>query len=300
MFFKKEREEARKKYNIDINLNIIKETIKNNQINELRKYLKSYLNQKNYTNYEYILNILIDIAIIKNDFTFLLEQLELIEKEEFTYLNSRYLNKYYESIANGDIEVAKIYLELINHHNNLSIINELRTYTNNYKDNRINDDVDNIYDKLVENGEIIKFIVPLKDKDLYISKLKEHKDILIYEINSEEECLIYLLFHPFLSFIELSQLKSKSREYYLDKKYQEALYYNLNILGRLTNPNDYLISRIGICYYKLKDYEKAIDYLSIAESICNDENKKERYHFLIRDIKTLLPKPKILSNNYIE
>ena len=300
MFFKKEREEARKKYNIDINLDLLKEKIKNNQINELRKYLKSYLNYKNYANYEYLLNRLIDVAIINNDFSFVINHLELIETGKFNYCNSQYLNKYYESIANGNIEVAQIYLDLINHNGNFSIINELNIYTNNYKNNKITNDVDSMYDKLVENGEIVKYRVSLKDKDLYINKLKKHKDIIIYEINNGEECLIYLLYHPMLNFIDISQLKIKAKEYYLEQKYQEAVYYNLNILGRITNPNDYLISRIGICYYKLKDYEKAIDYLSIAESICNDENKKERYQFLVSEIKTLLPQTKILSKNNIE
>ena len=53
-------------------------------------------------------------------------------------------------------------------------------------------------------------------------------------------------------------------------------------------------------YARLKDYEKAIDYLSIAESICSDENKKERYQFLVSEIKTLLSQTKILSKNNIE
>ena len=179
MFFKKEREEARKKYNIDINLDLLKETIRNNQISELRKYLKSYLNYKNYAIYEYLLNRLIDIAIVNNDFSFVINHLELIETGKFNYCNSQYLNKYYESIANGNIEVAQIYLDLINHNGNLSIINELNIYTNNYKNNKITNDVNSMYDKLVENGEIVKYRVSLKDKDLYINKLKKHKDINI-------------------------------------------------------------------------------------------------------------------------
>lgn len=300
MFFKKEREEARRKYNIEINFDLLKEAICNNQINELRKYLKSYLNQKNYANYEFIFNKLIDIAFIRNDFAFLLEQLILIEKEDFTYLNSCYLNKCYESLANNDLEVAKIYLEIMSHYSNLGIISYLKSYVDNYEDKKINDDVDNIYGKLVKNGEIIKFIVPLKSKDLYINRLKEHKDILTYQVVDSNDCIIYLLYHPMLEYKDIILLRNKAKESYLEEKYKDAIYYNLNIVGRLTNPNDYLMSRIGICYYKLQDYEKAIDYLSIAESISDEEQKRGRYQLLISEIKSLMPQSKILSKNIIE
>ena len=88
MFFKKEREEARKKYNIDVNLDLLKETIRNNQINELRKYLKSYLNYKNYAIYEYLLNRLIDIAIINNDFSFVINH--QWQRVKYMYLFENY------------------------------------------------------------------------------------------------------------------------------------------------------------------------------------------------------------------
>lgn len=300
MFFKKEREEARRKYNIEINFDLLKETICNNQINELRKYLKSYLNQKNCANYEFIFNKLIDIAFIRNDFAFLLEQLILIEKEHFAYLNSCYLNKCYESIANGDIEIAEIYLEIISHYGNLSVIRLLKSYIDNYEDKIIKDDVDNLYGKLIENGEIIKFIVPLKSKNLYVNKLKEYKDILTYQVINSNDCIIYLLYHPMLEYKDIITLRNNAKESYFEKRYKDAIYYNLNIVGRLTNPNDYLMSKIGICYYKLQNYEKAIDYLSIAGSISDEEQKRDRYQLLISEIKDLLPQPKILSKNIIE
>lgn len=294
MFFKKEREEYRKRALIDVNISVLMDSLLNNRIDEVRVYLKKYLFNKNLIEFEYLFNILIDISIQKKDYDIVLEYFKLVEKDEFSYSNSEFLNMFYQSIMENNIDIAKKYLEILKHYSNLGILDALEKYVYGYEESQINKVIKEKYEELLSNEEMVKIDIPLKEKDIYINKLKIYKNVLIFPVVDHNNCTLYVLYRPYIGNVDIGNLKESAKKAYLDFDYKSSIKYNLTLIRKVKYPNDYIVSRIGISYYNLHDYSKALDYLCIAKSICNDDKTLKNYKDLINDITVIYNKEKLL------
>jgi len=80
-------------------------------------------------------------------------------------------------------------------------------------------------------------------------------------------------------------LRLKINDLYKQKKYNKALMYSLH-LDSISKNDVFANQRIGLCYWKLKDFKKAEEYLQIA--LRYDREEKTTYYYLglfYKDIK---------------
>ena len=87
----------------------------NNNIEKFNELLKKYLIQNDMQEYEYLIVNLNKLSIIENDRTFIkpIKILTEIDKKIYQFDISLYIKEYYSSISLNNLEVAKIYLDII-------------------------------------------------------------------------------------------------------------------------------------------------------------------------------------------
>lgn len=93
----------------------------NSDIEKTLKNLKTYLKSINKTEYEFLITSLIKLSLIEKDIAFTkpMTVLTFITKENFKFDISPYIQEFYISLSENQLEKAKIYLDIISNTNNL-------------------------------------------------------------------------------------------------------------------------------------------------------------------------------------
>ncbi len=154
------------------------------------------------------------------------------------------------------------------------------TYTTKEKFELVNEQ-NNI--KLLTNNEL--------SEGMELIKNYENIDFQIYEANK----IKYGVIQPKMTHLNKDEFKvifNKAEQNYIDKEYLQSLknYHKL----ACSNYNINAYGQIGVCYMRLEDYDKALEYLNIAKIMGQSKQKNVViYNSLIKKLS------KEISQNYI-
>lgn len=72
------------------------------------------------------------------------------------------------------------------------------------------------------------------------------------------------------------------------KQYDEALDYYL-VADSLAKDNQSILFNIGICYFEQKQFDKALNYFFKIEFISNNNKKAEKLYYFVHFLPKIMP-----------
>lgn len=259
---------------------------------------------------EYIKVIIDHIRICKNkqDFGFEtpINMLKNISTYDFKF--SDYIKDFYLTVAQNDINNAKLYLDILSTLKSTKaeeqLVNNMgRILSTHSKKQVLEEEPVELVQK--EPTESEKYIA-----DLY-QELKNGRDIILLDnlsserknellkvlgsylflntfvVNNDDEYQLLIEYAPNIEKdIEYSSLYDQAE----DAKKRNSNVEYISLLKKLNmysnHPNSYNYAQIGLTYRNMHEYEKAINYLTIANNL-SAINKKYDYTKLIEDLKSI-------------
>ena len=315
--------------NKNIQVSEIISLLLNQNINEATDLLKIYLKNIDKLEYEYLILKLIDINL-KEDKKFdkVILMLIDIDKNNFNYQLHVYLQEFYINLSKNKIDIAKLYLDIINNSYRYGIDTNignflLETFENTNRDTTINtkkadEDITikneiNSIEKYQENKTIKDNILKQNKKDIeYIEEkykiLKENKDIIVLKPMREERIneLLEILkdYHDidkfvienklvlrYISNIKLDYKKTSTEasEAYRNKDYDKCI-NGYKLLLQIQSPKTYVYANLGLAYMKKLNLPLAISYLEVATYLGKKEINSYDFTDLIDILKGKISK----------
>lgn len=315
--------------NKNIQVSEIISSLLNQNINEATDLLKIYLKNIDKLEYEYLILKLIDINL-KEDKKFdkVILMLIDIDKNNFNYQLHVYLQEFYINLSKNKIDIAKLYLDIINNSYRYGIDTNignflLETFENTNRDTTINtkkadEDITikneiNSIEKYQENKTIKDNILKQNKKDIeYIEEkykiLKENKDIIVLKPMREERIneLLEILkdYHDidkfvienklvlrYISNIKLDYKKTSTEasEAYRNKDYDKCI-NGYKLLLQIQSPKTYVYANLGLAYMKKLNLPLAISYLEVATYLGKKEINSYDFTDLIDILKGKISK----------
>lgn len=231
----------------------------------------------------------------------LLEQIMvLMHSKELPKKNEINTDNYIEAISNNDFELALKLTEDYNIKNNFNfnqtpnylllrdickVLRNIKNYKDYCKENKVeapeeeNELVKNKYDEIKKYG-LVTIKCKTKNK---IAKIL--KSLINYPgISSMVICdgkTLVLKYSPYIdSLSRVPELMKKANDLSNKKKTKEALEIYLEVL-KCEGIKAITYSKVGLCFVALKNYSKAIEYLTIAMELGKKENQIYDFHALI-------------------
>lgn len=278
-----------KKISVDDIIN----NFKKNEVNDAIDLLKNFLESINKSQYIFLVLSLIKISILGKDNTFIkpINLLMLLSKDEFKFDINEYISEFYKCIEKNNLELAKIYMEIISN-SNFTLISELEKIVsnleeNNKKTNNVKIFIEQQLNKLYDNGIVILEPVDEKTEKEIHDYVKKTQNIVSFNIGELENKRIVLRHKVYKKgFIDIAKLIEKGKIAYAYGDFNQCieLYREVIEFGK---PKASAYAKLGLAYLNTKQNDIAIDYLTVATELSKqeDENKKWDFTELIKRIK---------------
>lgn len=297
---------------------ILNDLIKNDLKSALLQ-IKNYLSLAGKEAYEYLIAGLIKIAIIEHDFTFAKVMLALSNINENYVLDiAPYIGEFYMAISQNKLEIARIYLDIINKSANfkekdslLSNMNAVlvnasksvaespkatgkatnaksKTKSTNPAIDAEKEFVANKY-KLLKEGPgiiILKPIVRARRKEIY-RILRNYKDISAFSLTDlpGDKKQIVLRYKPkFEERIDLKLLRKNGDKAYKIGDYEECI-KNYSTLLQFGQPKSGIYAKLGFAYLKSGRSKIALDFFVVANFLSKEEGDTYDFTELISSLK---------------
>lgn len=293
-----------------------------NDINMAFKVLKNYLSKIKKTEYEFLIVDLIKISVLEKDLSFIRPIVALINLNNngFSLDISSYLKSFYVALANYEIEIASMYLDILSKYcalKNVSFkIDELRkalnsaemTYfayaMNGYsleveekfyktsdekeKDSQ-SDLIKKMHDYLVkEHGIIILKPMGREDRKKIHEIVETYNDLASFSIGKNKRKQVVLRYRESpIDLIDVNEMIKKGTLAYKNGDYDTCIKNFLEIL-KYRDSNSYVYAELGLAYMKKGLIEKAITYLTVATDLSRKrKDGKFDYTLLVQKLKNI-------------
>lgn len=149
--------------------------------------------------------------------------------------------------------------------------------------------IDKIYEKLLKDKGIILLDNANKEESREIFKLStNYPEMIVFNIGkAEDKKIVFRYKTKSKDYIDIKKLLRDGNEFYSNKNYDECLKNYLEVLS-FGFPKGFVYGRIGLCYLKKGNKEKALDYLIVSDYICKQENDTYDFSNLIIKLKNEL------------
>lgn len=257
----------------------------------LKKYLKSIRHEDYFT---VVMNH-IKLCVLDGDLTFTkpMSILVQLKKDIFNVDLDYYKSLMQEYIDESNLDAAKLVLEIIIHLNKNSKVDVERKITTNevkvkVEDKKTTDDLPNKnnnikissylqmkYQELLRDKGLVLFSpMNLQEREKLIKEICTLPDVTFFIIGDVEPKRVVLHYTPELDrYIDAKELMRNLRNKYSKRKYKEVVDDCKELLC-LRKVRSYTCFRIGMAYRHLGEYQKAIDYLIIAQELSKKDQKK--------------------------
>ena len=85
--------------------------------------------------------------------------------------------------------------------------------------------------------------------------------------------------------IDITKLMKAGGQAYQRKDFWQSIEYYLEVFSHLRNPSPYLYGKLGLSYMRVGQIKKAIDFLTVADSLSTARKKESRFSDLIEELK---------------
>ncbi len=209
-------------------------------------------------------------------------------------------NSFKRAIYNNNFALAfklKKNKETISNHDAVYfLLTKLMILMNKTRSNIYDDDSLKVPELVIaaeEKGIVILPLMP-KDKRMEITlNLQSYPNISTFLIGREgEERLVIKAGRTNEKKVNIKELVQLSKDSYAQGNYEECILANIELL-RYCRFNLETYAKLGVCYFKLGNYDLALDYLTIPTEICKRENLSAAYDYsnLINYIKSIIDNP---------
>lgn len=129
----------------------------------------------------------------------------------------------------------------------------------------ISDRAQELYQK---KGIMILKPMSLQERSAVSRVIDNYYDIAAFTIGSGENIQIVLRYfdHDSTSLNSNVELK-KVESFYKSRNYGACIAVLVPLLSKMTAPPAYVYARLGLCYYKTRNIDRAIDYLTVATEL---------------------------------
>lgn len=146
------------------------------------------------------------------------------------------------------------------------------------------------HEKLVKDGGILLAdVMQSQHLDAFAKELEAYKDIKYFKIQFDDIDRLVLRYCPYNDELfsqgknNITSIIKKARDAVRDKKYADALKYDLQLL-QTPHPSIYMYSNVGLIYLKLKQRDMALNYLIVATCLSSENNDTIDFSNLINKI----------------
>mgnify|MGYP003571428634 CR=1 FL=1 len=146
------------------------------------------------------------------------------------------------------------------------------------------------YKKLFENGGIIKLDSNQEERNKIKELVEEYPDLEYFEIESLEKKYLILRYRDIGNKINYHEKMVIVDKEFNHKNYKKCLGDYIYLLNCSIYPTSELYAKIGLCYYKLNYFDKAEDYLMVAnykENGNKDFNLEKNVNYFEEKVKKI-------------
>lgn len=155
-----------------------------------------------------------------------------------------------------------------------------------------NEDIDKLlidkkYDELIDKRGII-LLDPMNDDRIkrILELSKKYPNLSAEIIDDFGKKRIMLRFKQLIpDSIDVDNVLENCKQFYLENDYKKCIESNLKLLETLDEPTYKMYFKTGLCYLRLHQKKKAIDYITVANSVCLKNNVKNDYSDLILSLR---------------
>lgn len=116
--------------------------------------------------------------------------------------------------------------------------------------------------------------------------VKEYNDMISFSIDEGDNRRVVLKYqNPNSNIINIKDMVRQSAVYYKERKYDECIKINKEILANVKRPRAQIYASLGTSYLKKNDIYTAIEYLTIATELSKNENGYYKFDELIAKLK---------------
>lgn len=116
--------------------------------------------------------------------------------------------------------------------------------------------------------------------------VKEYDDMVSFSIGEGDNRRVVLKYqNPNSNIINIKNMVRQSAVYYKERKYDECIKINKEILANVKRPRTQIYANLGTSYLKKNDIYTAIEYLTIATELSKNENGYYKFDELISRLK---------------
>ncbi len=140
--------------------------------------------------------------------------------------------------------------------------------------------VEEKHNELVKNHGIMR-LEPMggKQRKVIHFLVRQYDDMTSFSIDERENKHIVLRYCVPKNEVDYKTLIHLGKNAYFAGDYEGCLKYFGEILEESDFPRDFIYFRMGMCYQKLGDLEKAIDYLIVAQEVAKKFYKENVYDY---------------------
>ncbi len=301
---------------------IIDDLLKVDTENALRN-IKKYLKILNKSEYEFLFLDLIKISFMEKDVTFAKIQLELnnICQDNYQFNLSNYILAFYNEIAKNNVNVAKIYLDIITQMAklgrefillsemtkllemaeqandakadfSLNILNSMNSKLEDTSRKRISFDikcwasglVNAKYQILESQGIVLLSSMSYEQEKAILKEVLNYDDVQAFVIGEGENRRIVLRYYLTKKQGDYKNLIELGNQAFNEGNYDECISKYLDLLS-CGKPSPVAYARLGLAHLKKNNRFLAIDYLTVANELCKKEGLDYDYTEKIEHLK---------------
>lgn len=294
-----------------------------------------YLANENREAYNKIVQDFVALTIKKKDksLEILKSALVKIREGRFEFTLQEYIQDFYQALSKGEFDIARIYIDLIENGNkighnfiltgglkqileitekqfafinleNQSISkdeNEEETEIFNLDEDDITEEdctflVMDIHDRLITSkGYILLESSSVQDYATLERLLKKYDNIIYTKIFDGMSSKLVFRYYENNPSVNTSDLCRIAKENY-NINHEECIKYYEEAIRYMKYVNPMILGKVGISYGKLEYFEKAIEYLSMANGFAKITGSKCDFTDLLKSYEAKLDKKKQLNN----
>lgn len=267
-------------------IKVIEELLQTNQVHKALEQTHYYLQSIKKEFYSSLVQHLLLIDSINKDYERSLTVLRMLKSDTYSFNINKFIKRFNDALDCYDFTRARLYLEIIKVYGQKETFvvlddkldaSEKKAAKYNFGQKEIaaaKSELDKHKEELLETkGAILLEKVDPDKTEIYKVAARDIKEIAVVVIGNENNKKLLLQYQSKRKLRNIYEMRKARNEAYDNKEYQRCIEICEKMLAK-GDIDDFNYAKIGLSYFKLHDYKKAIKYLTIANEMARAKGKR--------------------------